>query len=470
MAGTHQVVFRGQLRSGVDPADVYQRVAELFRSSPQAVAARLTRPPVVIRAGLDLDAARAMSHLMDRAGALCHVETMPEVPPPGQPAPGSLQTTPDVSVPPSPGPELEAAEALQARFEELLAERSKGTGYAAEQKAGAVAALVGMVLAILVGYSTRWYWGLAALLVAIGVAIKVFDNPGKARLVARLVFRDLARHPMHGQVGFWAAMRRWISKVSREDPTLGRHLESEWAKAVPPAQAAAVEQAVGGLEKLEERWKARKAAEEGEALLDPGKEDRLALRAAEPAACKAVPGQQLRLIPAAPIGIRDLSHFAVSPAFVVAYLGGIWKFPRDCVQAVTVRPASDGISVDAVTSRLHGHLSGLEPVRVQVDFNLVFSFGIGGAARGVYGLSFEVLPDTWKEVEAAWTAFAQAPFPSGPCCPGCGARTLVEKSVPVMAGLGMERPSTLASCRSCNSEVRFLPEIGTFVRSPGGQG
>lgn len=80
------VVFRGQIRKNFELHDVKQNLAQLFKSTPQAIENLFTGAEVTIRKSLDYPQAMKYQAALKNAGALALIQQAEEQPPTQQPA------------------------------------------------------------------------------------------------------------------------------------------------------------------------------------------------------------------------------------------------------------------------------------------------------------------------------------------------------------------------------------------------
>lgn len=80
-----EVVFHGQARPGMDPAQVRARIGQLFQVNDKQLDVLFSGRRVVIKKGLDEAAAQKYLQAIERAGALCEVQ--PEAAEQGAPTP-----------------------------------------------------------------------------------------------------------------------------------------------------------------------------------------------------------------------------------------------------------------------------------------------------------------------------------------------------------------------------------------------
>lgn len=101
---TFEIVFQGQVRSGVTLQQARTRLAQLFQAGDQQLDVLFSGRRVVIKQGLDAAAAARYREAIERAGALCLVEpsggpqvVAPTEPPdvePAQQTRGTLEVRP----------------------------------------------------------------------------------------------------------------------------------------------------------------------------------------------------------------------------------------------------------------------------------------------------------------------------------------------------------------------------------------
>ena len=76
MDRTYSVVLTGQLVAGRDRADVQNALAGLFKTSVQGIEQLLAKAPVKIKANVDRDTALQYKIAVEKAGALCEIDTL----------------------------------------------------------------------------------------------------------------------------------------------------------------------------------------------------------------------------------------------------------------------------------------------------------------------------------------------------------------------------------------------------------
>ncbi len=78
-AGLFRVVFLNEFGEGADVDSIRKNVAGQFNLSEQAAAHMFAGRPVVVKRNVDVATAFQFKMILDEIGALCQVETMPEV-------------------------------------------------------------------------------------------------------------------------------------------------------------------------------------------------------------------------------------------------------------------------------------------------------------------------------------------------------------------------------------------------------
>lgn len=86
-----EVVFHGQVRPGIDPAQARARIGQLFQVNDKQLDVLFSGRRMVIKRGLDEAAAQKYLQAIERAGALCEVQ--PEA---------AAQEAPSTAAPPEP--------------------------------------------------------------------------------------------------------------------------------------------------------------------------------------------------------------------------------------------------------------------------------------------------------------------------------------------------------------------------------
>lgn len=84
-----EVVFHGRVRADVAPAQARARIGQLFQVADQQLDLLFSGRRIVIKQGLDQVAAEKYRQAIERAGALCEVETMAQAALQSTPAQGS---------------------------------------------------------------------------------------------------------------------------------------------------------------------------------------------------------------------------------------------------------------------------------------------------------------------------------------------------------------------------------------------
>lgn len=113
MAGQHfEVIFRGVLQAGSDPAQVRGNIAKLFKTEPSKVEHLFSGQAVVIKKGIDQETARQYQAALAKAGALVEIRdaeitipaaaptTAEQVPQPLPHVPATARAAP-ITVPPA---------------------------------------------------------------------------------------------------------------------------------------------------------------------------------------------------------------------------------------------------------------------------------------------------------------------------------------------------------------------------------
>ena len=99
-----EVVFHGQVRPGIDPAQARARIGQLFQVDAKQLDVLFSGRRIIIKKGLDDAAAQKYRQAIERAGALCVVQlegAAQDVPgEPAAPAPAPAQA----AVAPAPAP------------------------------------------------------------------------------------------------------------------------------------------------------------------------------------------------------------------------------------------------------------------------------------------------------------------------------------------------------------------------------
>ncbi|MBN1397082.1 MAG: aconitate hydratase AcnA [Bacteroidetes bacterium] len=78
----YRILFNGEIEPGLDAAVVKERLAKLFKTTPEQVNKLFTGRPVTVNNNLDFSAAQQYITLMKNEGALCYFEPMKIAPPP----------------------------------------------------------------------------------------------------------------------------------------------------------------------------------------------------------------------------------------------------------------------------------------------------------------------------------------------------------------------------------------------------
>ena len=91
MAG-FEVVFQGQVQPGLDPAQVRARIGQLFQVDERQVEMLFSGRRIVIKSGLDEQAAQRYRQAIERAGAQCELVPLQEEPPAAAPAPAPARS------------------------------------------------------------------------------------------------------------------------------------------------------------------------------------------------------------------------------------------------------------------------------------------------------------------------------------------------------------------------------------------
>lgn len=95
-----EIVFQGQVKAGVPAEQARARLGQLFQVGEQQLDILFSGRRVVIKQGLDAQAAEKYRQAIDRAGAVCLVEQMgAEAPIPPTPASSEPVPTPVASAP-----------------------------------------------------------------------------------------------------------------------------------------------------------------------------------------------------------------------------------------------------------------------------------------------------------------------------------------------------------------------------------
>lgn len=103
---TFEVVFHGQVRPGIDPAQARARIGQLFQVDDRQLDMLFSGRRIVIKKGLDEAAAQKYLQAIERAGALCEAlpegggQAVPPVPAPAEPVAVAPATVADRSAAP----------------------------------------------------------------------------------------------------------------------------------------------------------------------------------------------------------------------------------------------------------------------------------------------------------------------------------------------------------------------------------
>jgi hypothetical protein len=88
----YQIIFRGALAEGADPAAVKRNLATLFKTDESRIEALFSGKAVVIKNGVDRKTALAYQAALKKAGALCEIRE--QTAPPQSPAPAESEPNP----------------------------------------------------------------------------------------------------------------------------------------------------------------------------------------------------------------------------------------------------------------------------------------------------------------------------------------------------------------------------------------
>lgn len=375
-------------------------------------------------------------------------------------------------------------EKLENDFDGIIDKLKKSSGYARSRSFNDSAIAVSMMLfGGIVWWFSRWYWGIAAGIAAATVVQLFMDKElnEQSGICAEYFCRELGRHPEKADVFFWAAADHWAKKLTGEshlmkalaeelsprlkllDSDLLEEASREISKTVSDSLDEIIDEAMA-----QDIMNGEDEGDEHKQKLNARKLERI--RRIDPDASFPVDACQINFhlgpgYQTIPLGYT----FSVSKKFFIMitdsnkYSPAI-KIPLHCINNVNISNASDGFSIDAITSKILDPLFRKNPMRITVTFNLLFPVNVRGGWLSHHKLSFEIDDRDWPAVENDWRRFADFSFQDSALCPECGTYSVYGKAASFSENIGMKLPEVRAVCSHCKSSLVFNPVEGLLLK------
>lgn len=371
----------------------------------------------------------------------------------------------------------------EAFFAKTMDNLKELSGYSKTQKKTDMICLICFVI---IGGATflesRWYWGLAAGIIAAGFGT-VFTAPTikkEGAVCAEYFLKKLQEFNTEDTALLFVCAEKWAKQISSSHLRIKIPLMEKLEQHKKNIDPLLLEKAFSMLVSEHKIGpNISQSAPESDSGEDEPVENRMtrdqrryrSIRLIDPDACLPVQAHQMDYHLVGVYKTFGSFAFSVSKKNLLMIPGNFnyeqtMIFPRHCIKSVTFSNPLDDISIDAFFARGEKIRTKKEdPVKITITLHIFLPIKDRSSCIYSSQLSFQIENHDWIKVVDEWHDFANEKFGKAPQCPVCGYYTLMGHISGMSEVFGLKEHAIRAKCSNCDSKVIFDPQRAVFYET-----